>query len=232
MGSQRIPDPGLDRNRVDAIDAQLPQTQCGKCGYGGCRPYAEALAAGATPINRCPPGGAEGIARLAELLQLPPLPLDPTCGIESPARLAVIEEAACIGCTLCIQACPVDAIVGAPKRMHAVLLAYCTGCELCVPPCPVDCIAMIDRDALAAQGVPGARARQQLDVTAARQQARARHTAHGIQQQRLRARSDSRLARKAQDKLAALGGDDEASRRKRDAVLRALERARSRRAAE
>lgn len=125
---------------AERIDALLPQTQCGKCGYNGCWPYAEALARGEAAINRCPPGGAAGIAALAALLQTPMLTLDPECGSEAPRTLAIIDEANCIGCTLCIQACPVDAIVGAAKQMHTVLTDRCTGCELCVPPCPVDCI--------------------------------------------------------------------------------------------
>jgi len=131
------------RGIVDAIDAVLPQTQCTQCGYDGCRPYAQALAHGEAAINRCPPGGAPGIRKLAALLGRTELPLDPACGAHQPLRLAVIDEAHCIGCTLCIQACPVDAIVGANKRMHAVLADRCTGCDLCTAPCPVDCIAMV-----------------------------------------------------------------------------------------
>src|SRR5262249_27805916 len=131
-----------------------------KCGFAGCRPYAEAIAAGDTEINQCPPGGAAGIAKLSHLTGRPALPLNPTNGIEAPLRIAVIDEALCIGCTLCIQACPVDAIIGAPKLMHTVLASLCTGCDLCIPPCPMDCIAMIeavperkwsDRDALEAR---------------------------------------------------------------------------------
>lgn len=134
--------PVPDASVVARIDAALPQTQCRRCGYDGCAPYAAAIAAGA-PINRCPPGGESLIAALAALTKRPALPLDPMCG--EPARYAVarIDEASCIGCTLCIDACPVDAIVGAAKRMHAVLPALCTGCALCLPPCPVDCIAMV-----------------------------------------------------------------------------------------
>jgi electron transport complex protein RnfB len=124
------------------IDALLPQTQCEQCGFHGCRPYAEAMARGDAPINRCPPGGVAGIARLAALLDTPVLPLDPVHGVEKPRMLARVVEADCIGCTKCIQACPVDAIVGAAKLMHTVLPDHCTGCELCVPACPVDCIVL------------------------------------------------------------------------------------------
>jgi len=128
---------------IDRIDALLPQTQCARCGYPACRPYAEAVARGETPINRCPPGGEAGIRALAELTGQPVLPLDPECGSETPPRVAIIDEDICIGCTKCIQACPVDAIVGAAKLMHSVIPQQCTGCELCIPPCPVDCIAMV-----------------------------------------------------------------------------------------
>ena len=124
------------------IDALLPQTQCEQCGYHGCRPYAEAIASGAAPINQCPPGGAAGIEKLAALLQRPVSPLNPDYGIEHPRMLARIVEADCIGCTKCIQACPVDAIIGASKLMHTVIADDCTGCELCVPACPVDCIVL------------------------------------------------------------------------------------------
>jgi len=129
---------------ADRIDALLPQTQCTKCGYDGCRPYAEAIAAQAAAINQCPPGGAAGIAKLALLTGEAALPLNPANGSEAPLRVAVIDEPRCIGCTLCIQACPVDAIVGAARRMHTVIDGWCTGCDLCVAPCPVDCIAMVD----------------------------------------------------------------------------------------
>jgi len=129
---------------ADRIDALLPQTQCTKCGYDGCRPYAEAIAADAASINQCPPGGTAGIEKLAALTGKPALTLNPANGAETLLRVAVIDEPRCIGCTLCIQACPVDAIVGAARRMHVVIDAWCTGCDLCVAPCPVDCIAMID----------------------------------------------------------------------------------------
>ena len=128
---------------ADRIDALLPQTQCTRCGYQGCRPYAEAIAAGAADINQCPPGGATGIVKLADLLKTLPKALNPVNGIEKPLEMAVIDESLCIGCTLCIQACPVDAIVGAAKLMHTILSSWCTGCELCIAPCPVDCIAMV-----------------------------------------------------------------------------------------
>lgn len=127
---------------ADRIDALLPQTQCGQCGYHGCRPYAEAIAAGDADINRCPPGGQIGIDKLAHLLGRQSTTLDPDCGEEKPRQLAYVIEDDCIGCTKCIRACPVDAIIGASKRMHTVVADRCTGCELCVPACPVDCIAL------------------------------------------------------------------------------------------
>ncbi len=130
-------------NLVDAIDRVLPQTQCGQCNYPGCRPYAEAIASGVADINQCPPGGEAGVRKLAELLGREPKPLNPANGIEKPSVVALIVEEDCIGCTKCIQACPVDAIVGAPKRMHTVVADLCTGCELCLPPCPVDCIVLV-----------------------------------------------------------------------------------------
>ncbi len=126
----------------ETIDDVLPQTQCGQCGYPGCRPYADAIAAGVAPINQCPPGGDEVIAELALLLGKPVIPLNSVHGAATPPAVALIDEAACIGCTLCIDACPVDAIVGARKMMHTVIAAECTGCALCLPPCPVDCIAL------------------------------------------------------------------------------------------
>ena len=128
---------------ADRVDALLPQTQCTKCGYPACRPYAEAIASGAADINQCPPGGEAGIRKLAALLGRKPKPLNAANGVERPRRVAVIDESRCIGCTLCIQDCPVDAIVGAAKQMHTVVTALCSGCDLCLPPCPVDCIAMV-----------------------------------------------------------------------------------------
>ena len=128
---------------VDKIDGILPQTQCGQCGYPGCRPYAQAIANGDAEINCCPPGGEEGIRKLADLLGREFKPLSGEHGVEKPKSVAVIDEDVCIGCTLCLQACPVDAIVGAAKQMHTVIAPQCTGCELCIAPCPVDCIVMV-----------------------------------------------------------------------------------------
>ena len=127
---------------IQRIDALLPQTQCTKCGYDGCRPYARAIAEGNADINQCPPGGEEGVAKLAALLGREAKPLNPVNGEYRPPQVAVIDEATCIGCKKCIEACPVDAIVGASKLMHTVIASWCTGCELCIPPCPVDCIAL------------------------------------------------------------------------------------------
>jgi electron transport complex protein RnfB len=149
---------------AERIDALLPQTQCTRCGYPACRPYAEAIAAGSADVNRCAPGGTATIAALAALTGRASRPLDPACGSEGPLAVAVIDEATCIGCTLCIAACPVDAIIGAPKRMHTVLASLCTGCELCVPPCPVDCIALH----------PAGRAWTAADAAAARERFAAR----------------------------------------------------------
>jgi Na+-translocating ferredoxin:NAD+ oxidoreductase subunit B len=139
--SRRLPAP--DDRLTDRINALLPQTQCGQCDYAGCRPYAEAIARGDADINQCPPGGDAGIRALAALLGRAPIPLDPAHGVEKPPVVALIREADCIGCTKCIQACPVDAIVGGSKLMHTVLADLCTGCELCLPPCPVDCIDLV-----------------------------------------------------------------------------------------
>lgn len=129
---------------VDRIDALLPQTQCGQCGYPGCRPYAEAIAKEEADNNQCPPGGEAGIRTLADLLGREAKPLNPENGEEKPKTVVVIDEQRCIGCTLCIQACPVDAIVGAAKLMHTVIESECTGCDLCLPPCPVDCIDIVE----------------------------------------------------------------------------------------
>ena len=133
---------------ANAIDALLPQTQCTRCGYAGCKPYADAIANGEANINQCPPGGTVTINALANLLGRTPLPLNPANGVEGPTLIALIDESRCIGCAKCLPPCPVDAIVGTRKRMHTVLADLCTGCELCVAPCPVDCIEMVARSSL------------------------------------------------------------------------------------
>jgi Na+-translocating ferredoxin:NAD+ oxidoreductase subunit B len=145
---------------ADRIDALLPQTQCEQCGYHGCRPYAQAIADGNADINQCPPGGDAGVVKLAALLQRKPIPLNPANGVEKPRTLARIVEADCIGCTKCIQVCPVDAIVGANKLMHTVIADDCTGCERCVPACPVDCIVL--------EPMPSEQAQDQAHMDAAR----------------------------------------------------------------
>ncbi|MDT0496561.1 RnfABCDGE type electron transport complex subunit B [Algiphilus sp. W345] len=157
---------------ADSIDARLPQTQCTRCGYDGCRPYAEAIASGEARINQCPPGGGETIAELAAITGQPALPLDPAYGEpETQPFVALIDEARCIGCYKCIQVCPVDAIVGAPKLMHTVVEAECTGCELCLPPCPVDCIEWVPRQIDPYLGRERAtRSRQRFELRTARLQ--------------------------------------------------------------
>lgn len=137
-----VQSPATETALVERIDRLLPQTQCGQCGFEGCRPYAEALARGEADIDHCPPGGDTGARALARLLDIDAKPYDRARGEHKPAVVALIIEADCIGCTKCIQACPVDAIIGASKLMHTVIAPLCTGCELCVPPCPVDCIVM------------------------------------------------------------------------------------------
>jgi electron transport complex protein RnfB len=133
-----------DQDRlVERIDALLPQTQCAQCGYPGCRPYAEAIAGGQAEINQCPPGGEACVRALADLLGVEARPLSAAHGQHKPPQVALVREDECIGCTKCIQACPVDAIVGAHRMMHTVIAELCTGCELCLPPCPVDCIDLI-----------------------------------------------------------------------------------------
>ena len=200
------PPVGLTAVTVDAIDALLPQTQCRRCRYDSCRAYAEAVAAGDAPINRCPPGGDATVAALADLLGSPALAIDQSCGPTTALAVASIDEAICIGCTLCIQACPTDAIVGAAKLMHTVIADRCTGCELCLPPCPVDCIAML----------PAPRPWSTADAERARQHFSART-----------ARLATGLRKREQEPAAV----DLARQRRRAAVDGALARARARRAA-
>ena len=199
---------------AERIDALLPQTQCTQCGYPACRPYAEAIASGEAGINRCPPGGNAGILKLAALLGREYAPLDPDCGIERPRRVAVIDEARCIGCTLCIQACPVDAIVGASKLMHTVVTELCSGCDLCVEPCPVDCIEM-----LPATGADAIWDRARADA------ARERFELRQARLDRERKERGERLAARALK--AQIGPDAE---KKRAIIQAAIERARARRA--
>lgn len=208
------------------LDA-LPQTQCTRCGYPDCAAYAQAIADGKAAINQCPPGGAEGVARLAALTGLPVQALNPEFGNEGPMTVAVIDEDWCIGCTLCLKVCPTDAILGANKRMHTVIESYCTGCELCIPVCPVDCIRM--------ENVSGERtgwaawSSQQADT------ARQRYDFHVLRLQRDEAENALRLEAKAQAKLADLPAhsqhtDPAVLDRKRAVIEAALARARARRA--
>ena len=191
---------------VARIDALLPQTQCRQCGFPGCRPYAEAIAAGRAGINQCPPGGDDGARALAAVAGAPYAPVDPRFGVTKPPAVASIDEAICIGCMLCIEACPVDAIVGAPKLMHTVIASACTGCELCIAPCPVDCISL---HATGAQPTPDQR----------------RHAA--AQARRRFERRTIRLAREHKTKRARRGEPGI----NRQIVERAIARARARLAA-
>ncbi|MDR7334445.1 electron transport complex subunit RsxB [Roseateles asaccharophilus] len=207
------------------IDAALPQTQCTRCGYPDCRGYADAVAAGEAEINQCPPGGAEGVERLAALTGRAVLPLNPVNGIEATRGVAVIDEAWCIGCTLCIKACPADCIVGAPKAMHVVVAAQCTGCELCVPACPVDCITLPE---LTTATGWAAWSQPQAD------EARERYVFKQFRRHREAQENDARLAAKAQAKLADLPAasaitDAAQLDRKRAAIEAALARARAKR---
>ncbi|MFO1319731.1 MAG: RnfABCDGE type electron transport complex subunit B [Burkholderiales bacterium] len=214
---------------ADELDALLPQTQCTQCGFDGCRPYAEAMAARSADVNRCPPGGDDGVARLAARLGVAVQPLDPDCGSARPPEVALIDESVCIGCTLCIQACPVDAIVGASKRMHTVLLEDCTGCRLCLPPCPVDCIEMLPVDTLRARGADLSPRPPQTwrDRAAA---ARGRWRARSLRLVQAGQDRAERLALKAAHKLESLAADDPDAARKRSIIEAAMRRARERRA--
>jgi electron transport complex protein RnfB len=216
----------------DRLEDALPQTQCTKCGYPDCRAYAQAMATGTIPPNRCPPGGVEGIARLSKILT-PIYPqdafdlyptIDPDCGKARPRPVAFIDPQKCIGCTLCIQACPVDAIVGASKQMHVVLTEWCTGCDLCIPPCPVDCISMID----VTGGATGWNAWTPELAEASRQ----RYHERDQRLEREKKDNDARLAKKAADKLAAVNAEHALSEeakieqeRKRAIIAAAIARA-------
>ena len=208
------------------LHAALPQTQCTRCGYPDCESYARAMTAREAEINQCPPGGAEGIARLAALTGRPPLPLNPANGTEGPRTVAVIDEAWCIGCTLCLKACPTDAILGVHKRMHTVIEPYCTGCELCVPVCPVDCIGLenVTGERTGWQAWSAEQAELALDRYEARKQRLAREEVE----------HQERLERKAEAKLADLsahtkGAEGAEADRKRAIIEAALARARARR---
>lgn len=210
---------------ADRLEDLLPQTQCTKCGYAACRPYAEAMAKGTANYNQCPPGGIEGVARLAQALGKKVIPINPVNGVERPRPVAFIDEDICIGCTLCTQACPVDAIVGAAKQMHTIVYELCTGCDLCVAPCPVDCIAMVE----VTPGKTGwdAWSQQQAD------DARARHDFRVERLQREQSENDARLAAKATAKLNSIDSESPLSdaekaeqSRKKNIIQAAIERAR------
>ena len=212
-------------SRADEIEDLLPQTQCTKCGYPACRPYAEAIADGSASHNQCPPGGMEGIVRLSTYLGRPVIPLNPVNGIEKPRSRAFIDEPICIGCTLCIQACRVDAIVGAAKQMHTVIPELCTGCDLCVAPCPVDCISMIE----VTPGRTGWDAWTQEQADAARE----RHDFRAFRLQREKQENEARLAAKAAAKLreveseSSLTPEQQAEQARKKAIIQAaIERAR------
>ena len=211
---------------AEAIDRALPQTQCTRCGYPDCHSYAQAIADDEAEINQCPPGGAEGVLRLAAITGRAPLPLNAECGTEGPLALAVIDEDWCIGCTLCIKACPVDCIVGASKAMHMVVAAQCTGCELCIPACPVDCISM--------RSVSGAATGWAAWSAAQADEARERYQWRRVRLARDKRENDERLRREAEAKLANLPAvshitDPQQLDRKRQMIEAALARARAQR---
>lgn len=220
----------MTKTLADQIEDLLPQTQCTKCGYPACRPYAQAIAAGTAAINQCPPGGIEGMRRISALTGHPVIPINPANGFERPRPVAFIDEQLCIGCTLCIQACPVDAILGAAKQMHTILPSLCTGCDLCVAPCPVDCIVMFP----VTGELTGWDAWSQRDADAARE----RHDARMARLQREREENDARLAAKAVTKMREVTAEatntpeERAEKeRKRAIIAAAMERARLKAAA-
>ena len=208
------------------IDAALPQTQCTRCGYPDCASYAQAIAAGEAGINQCPPGGGEGIERLATLTGQPAVPLDPKFGIEGPVTVAVIDEAWCIGCTLCIEVCPTDAILGTHKKMHTVVEPYCTGCELCLPVCPVDCISL--------DVVSGKRTGWQAWTPEQARQGRERYATRLERLAREKKEHEARQEAKLREKLAHLPDHSKITEpdlldRKRAVIEAALARARAQR---
>jgi electron transport complex protein RnfB len=205
---------------VERIDALLPQSQCMQCGYAGCRPYAQAIAQASAAINRCPPGGDRVIRKLARITGKPYVPLEATCGPHKSRQLALIDEQRCIGCTLCIQACPVDAIVGAPKLMHTVIGSECTGCELCLPPCPVDCITLEPAQWSTLEALLGAQRR-------AAALARKRFTSRaGRLERNIREHTQRLATRAAAKRMTAEPTMDAAAQRKQLIVEAAIERAR------
>jgi electron transport complex protein RnfB len=207
---------------ADALNGALPQTQCTRCGYPDCRAYADAMARGEAEINQCPPGGAEGVARLSALTGRPALPLNPSNGQEGPRQLAVIDEAWCIGCTLCLKACPVDAIMGGPKRMHTVIDPLCTGCELCIPVCPVDCISLIN--------ITGDATGWQAWSAPQATEAQARYAFHRLRVQRDADERSARLAARVQAQRASDNGAEQPALAdaKESRIAAALARARRR----
>ena len=209
----------------DRIDALLPQTQCTQCGFDGCRPYADAIATGEAGIDRCPPGGDAGVVRLATLLQRPVVPLDPQYGEHKTRHVAVIDERHCIGCTLCIQACPVDAILGANKFMHTVMNDLCSGCELCIAPCPVDCISMAPARAWDQHDADQARVRHQHRNARLARPPRSVNTGAPSITTSPAAQPDACTPALMADQLPAPGDAT-----KRDVIAAALARARARRA--